>query len=90
MNGAFRVRPGHRPIAETLSSAYRQGMSTPRLSRPRQERLIAGVCSGIARRFGWSTTVVRVVTVASILIPGPQVLAYVICWIVLPNDPKTA
>ena len=61
-------------------------MSTPTLSRPRHNRMIAGVCAGIARRFGWSTTVVRVVAVASILIPGPQVLAYVICWIIIPND----
>lgn len=61
-------------------------MSTPTLSRPRHNRMIAGVCAGIARRFGWSTTVVRVVAVASVLIPGPQVLAYVICWIIIPND----
>lgn len=69
-----------------LLAAYGWAMSTPRLSRPRHNRMIAGVCAGIARRFGWSTTVVRVVTVASILIPGPQVLAYVICWIIIPND----
>jgi phage shock protein C len=48
--------------------------------------MIAGVCAGIARRFGWSTTVVRVVAVASIFIPGPQVLAYLICWLVIPNE----
>lgn len=52
--------------------------------------MIAGVCAGIARRFGWSTTVVRVVAVASILIPGPQFLAYVICWVVIPNDRPAA
>lgn len=65
---------------------YRRGMSTPKLSRPRQGRVIAGVCAGIARRFGWDPTVVRVIAVASILIPGPQVLAYVICWVFVPNE----
>jgi phage shock protein PspC (stress-responsive transcriptional regulator) len=48
--------------------------------------MIAGVCAGIARRFGWSTTVVRVVTVASLLLPGPQILAYAILWLLMPND----
>lgn len=48
--------------------------------------MIAGVCAGIARRFGWSTTVVRVVTVASLLLPGPQVLAYLVLWLLMPDD----
>ncbi|MBD8078504.1 PspC domain-containing protein [Cellulosimicrobium arenosum] len=56
------------------------------LSRPRQGRMIAGVCAGIARRFGWDPTVVRVVAVASILLPGPQILAYAILWVVIPTD----
>ncbi|OLT55109.1 PspC domain-containing protein [Cellulosimicrobium sp. CUA-896] len=60
--------------------------ASPSLSRPRHGRMIAGVCAGIARRFGWSTTVVRVVTVASLLLPGPQVLAYVVLWLLMPND----
>lgn len=48
--------------------------------------MIAGVCAGIARRFGWDPTVVRVVAVASILLPGPQILAYAILWVVIPTD----
>ncbi|MFC8922116.1 PspC domain-containing protein [Cellulosimicrobium sp. NPDC057127] len=60
--------------------------SSASLSRPRHGRMIAGVCAGIARRFGWSTTVVRVVTVASLLLPGPQILAYLILWLLMPND----
>lgn len=61
-------------------------MNTPRLSRPREGRIIGGVCAGIARRFGWDPTIVRVVTVASILIPGPQLVAYLICWVFIPNE----
>ncbi|MBD5784898.1 PspC domain-containing protein [Cellulosimicrobium terreum] len=56
------------------------------LSRPRQGRMIAGVCAGIARRFGWDPTVVRVVAVASLLLPGPQVLAYLALWLLMPDD----
>ncbi len=60
--------------------------STPSLSRPRTGRMIAGVCAGLARRFGLSPTLVRVIAVASVLLPGPQVLVYVILWIIMPND----
>lgn len=56
------------------------------LSRPRSGRVIAGVCAALARRFGWNVTLVRVLTVASLLIPGPQLIFYVIAWIVIPND----
>lgn len=56
------------------------------LVRPRQGRVIAGVCAGLARRFGVSTTLVRVLFIASCLLPGPQVLVYVVLWVVLPNE----
>jgi len=65
-------------------------MSTPQLTRPRQDRIIGGVCAGIARRFGWKPTTVRLVAVASILVPGPQVLAYVVGWIFIPNERQAA
>lgn len=55
------------------------------LSRSRSNRVIAGVCSGIARRFGVSATLVRVLFAASIILPGPQVLVYVVLWILLPE-----
>lgn len=56
------------------------------LSRPRTGRVIAGVCAAVARRFGWSVTVVRLLTVLSILIPGPQVIVYIVLWILIPQD----
>jgi len=59
-------------------------MST--LQRPRSGIVIAGVCAAIARRFGWSVTLVRVLTVASILIPGPQVIIYLILWVFIPKE----
>ncbi|GAB3288996.1 PspC domain-containing protein [Pseudoclavibacter terrae] len=57
-----------------------------RLVRPRRGRMIAGVCAGIAQRFGWSPFVVRLLTVLSILIPGPQVIIYLALWLLIPND----
>ena len=40
------------------------------LSRPRDDRMIAGVCSGIARRFNLDPAVVRIAFVASLLLPA--------------------
>ena len=56
------------------------------LIRPRSGRVIGGVCAALARRFGWDVTLVRVLAVASILIPGPQVLAYLIAWAIIPGE----
>lgn len=49
--------------------------------------MIAGVCAAIANRFGWNVTVVRVLTVLSFLIPGPQFVIYVVLWILIPQEP---
>ena len=41
-----------------------------RLVRPRKGRVIAGVCSAVAVRFGWNITLVRILTVAAVLFAG--------------------
>ena len=57
-----------------------------RLTRPRTDRMIAGVCAGLARRFGWSTGMVRLLFVLSCLLPGPQVLIYIVLWVLMPSE----
>ena len=47
---------------------------------------MAGVCAALARRFDLSPALVRVLFVLSMFLPGPQVLAYVVLWIVIPGD----
>jgi phage shock protein PspC (stress-responsive transcriptional regulator) len=64
--------------------------SPPRLVRPRDNRWIAGVCSGLARRFGLSPGLVRLLFVLSCLLPGPQVLVYIALWIIVPNEDRYA
>jgi phage shock protein PspC (stress-responsive transcriptional regulator) len=59
---------------------------TRRLARPRDDRWIAGVCSGLARRFGLSAGVVRILFVVSCLLPGPQFVIYLILWAMMPNE----
>ncbi|GIF05374.1 PspC domain-containing protein [Actinoplanes siamensis] len=56
------------------------------LARPRDNRMIAGVCAGLARRFGFSTGVVRLAFVLSCLLPGPQFIAYLVLWALMPNE----
>ena len=60
--------------------------ATPTLVRPRQDRIVAGVCAGLARRFGWNVTAVRVIALLSFVLPGSQLLIYAICWAVIPNE----
>ncbi|GLY05943.1 MULTISPECIES: PspC domain-containing protein [Actinoplanes] len=56
------------------------------LTRPRDNRMIAGVCAGLARRFGLSAGVVRILFVLSCLLPGPQFIAYLVLWALMPNE----
>ncbi|HWM60421.1 MAG TPA: PspC domain-containing protein [Pseudonocardia sp.] len=56
------------------------------LTRPREGRIIAGVCAGLAQRFGWSVTVVRLLFLLSLVLPGSQVIVYAILWILMPNQ----
>ena len=60
--------------------------SPPRLVRPRRGRMIAGVCAGLADRFGMSPTVVRLLFLLSLLLPGPQIVIYLILWVLLPSE----
>ena len=56
------------------------------LVRPTEGRMIAGVCAGLARRFGISTSMMRVIFVLSCLLPGPQFLLYLGLWVLLPSE----
>lgn len=58
------------------------------LVRP-PNRMIAGVCSGLAARFGMKPSTVRLLFVLSCLLPGPQFIAYIILWFVMPDGRRT-
>ncbi|SNT57789.1 Phage shock protein PspC (stress-responsive transcriptional regulator) [Asanoa hainanensis] len=57
-----------------------------RLVRPRDDRWIAGVCSGLARRFGMRPNTMRLLFLLSCLLPGPQVLVYIVLWVLMPDE----
>lgn len=60
--------------------------STRRLVRSSNHKLLAGVCGGLAARFGISPAVARVLWLLFSLLPGPLWVLYVILWIVLPQE----
>jgi phage shock protein C len=63
-------------------------LARKRLIRPRQGRKIAGVCAGIAEYFDVDVTLVRVVLLVSIFIgAGLGLIAYIVAWIVMPDEP---
>jgi len=71
-------------MAEQLP--VRQKMAQRGLVRPRSGRLVAGVLVGVANRFGMRPIVVRLLFLLSLLLPGPQILAYIALWILMPNE----
>jgi phage shock protein C len=60
-------------------------MSQSRLSRS-PDRMVAGVCSGIAGHFGWSVTATRIAFVLVSLLSAafPGLLVYIVLWVLMP------
>ena len=54
------------------------------LVRPRN-RVIAGVCAGLARRFGMKPNTMRLLFVISCILPGPQFVIYLVLWVIMPK-----
>jgi phage shock protein C len=57
------------------------------LVRPRSGRLLGGVCSGLARRFGLDPWLARILFLAVLMVlPGSQILIYPLLWILMPSE----
>jgi phage shock protein PspC (stress-responsive transcriptional regulator) len=57
------------------------------LRRSRRNKMIAGVCGGLAEWLGWDATLVRVLYVAISIFSAafPGILVYVILWLLMPQ-----
>ena len=61
------------------------GSDLTRLERPRANRMIAGVCAGLAQHYRWDLTWVRVLAVLiAVFSSGAGLVAYIVFWIVMP------
>ena len=59
-----------------------------RLQRPYDDRIIAGVCAGLADYFGIDRTIMRLIyIVLSFLSVGTGVLVYLLLWFLMPEGP---
>ena len=63
-------------------------MNNKRLTRSLNDRMLAGICSGLADYMEMDPTVIRLIFVLLFFVTGPGVLlAYLIMAIVIPNEP---
>ena len=58
-----------------------------RLYRSRDERIIWGICGGMGQYFGVDPTLVRVIWVATLILGGWSIVAYIICRFIIPLEP---
>lgn len=61
-------------------------MNRKRLYRSKKNSMIAGVCGGIAEYFDIDPTLVRIIAVLTIFVNGVGLIAYLIAWIVIPQN----
>lgn len=59
-----------------------------RLYRSRKDRKIAGVCGGFASYLNIDPVIPRIIWVVLVLGAGVGILAYAICWLVVPEEPE--
>lgn len=69
-------------MSDVRSNFRRQG-----LVRPRDGRVIAGVCAGLGRRFGIGPWLARLLFIVILMvIPGSQIIVYPILWVLMPSE----
>lgn len=58
------------------------------LYRSRDERIIAGICGGLAEFFGLEVSRIRLALLLLILFAGLSLWVYIILWLIIPNAPQ--
>ena len=56
------------------------------LYRSKSDRMIAGVCGGLAKRFSVNATCLRLAFVLFTLLGGAGILVYLFLWIIMPEE----
>jgi phage shock protein PspC (stress-responsive transcriptional regulator) len=80
-------RPTGQPAGQPAWRPTAGAAGQKRLVRSRDDRMVAGVCGGIAQYLGVDATLVRIlVVVGTVLGFGSLVLAYVIGWVLIPEE----
>ena len=79
--------PRRRTEAQTQPAAAPTDPASQRLVRSHEDRIIGGVCGGVAERYQLDPALVRVLTVVLTLFTGVALLIYIVLWIILPSAP---
>lgn len=77
------------PRTAAPAPAYSEPPAPP-LVRPRNGKRIAGVCAAFARHFGIDVTLLRISWLLLVFFAGTGILAYIVCWIVIPKEEEAA
>jgi len=74
----------------TRGGSAADGRRAMALQRSRSNRILGGVCGGLAEWLGWDPTVVRILyVVGSILsVAFPGILIYLVLWVIMPASPR--
>ena len=59
-----------------------------KLYRSRTDKKVCGVCGGLARYLNMDVSIMRLIAVLLILFAGGGLLAYIICALVIPEEPE--
>lgn len=75
-------------FGERRSNTDRRPETPRRLYRSSHDRMLGGVCGGLARYLETDVTLVRVVAILLVLLAGVTLWAYPLCWLVIPEEPR--
>ena len=56
-----------------------------KLLRSRNNKMVGGVCAGVAEYLGTDPTLIRLLWACTIIFAGAGLLAYIICWLIIPQ-----
>src|SRR5215208_5349169 len=80
------VSSGSMLVGGTSAAGRGRRLDMRGMKRAKRDRWIMGVCGGIAHRYGWSSTAVRIATIiVAIIIPGVSVVPTLLLGYLLPE-----
>ena len=62
-------------------------MEGKKLTRPQSNKMLAGVCAGIANYFNLDPTLIRVIyALLTVFTAFAEIIVYLLLWIIIPED----
>lgn len=61
-------------------------MTEDQLYRSESDRMIAGICGGIAEKYDYDPSLIRLIALIFVLSAGSGLLVYLLAWIVIPTE----